>query len=145
MEIKTMSAPDHLKRILIDSRTKADEVLKASHVDYEVKSLIKDLLILGDAAEKSMNDTVVQSADARVLKKRLDSLKMQMRNMEPAMEKMTLFKEQILPVVQEEVKTITQAANEILGRHKPGEPNSRCASLVKISLQSLVTALAKLE
>ncbi len=74
-----MSSDQNYKAFLQDARGRADDVLAEVHIGADVKNLIKDLLQIAESLEGMMAANSGQSSDVRVLRKKLDASKGEIR------------------------------------------------------------------
>jgi hypothetical protein len=128
-----MSIPG--KAFLLDARKRADEILGALHVSAEVKELVKDLLHCAESLEAAVAANTGQSSDVRVLRKKLDASKGEIRAAETKAETLKAAIMTLAP----ELKSISSEAANIL---KADAANASAAK-IKASTQKLAEIIIK--
>lgn len=136
-EGEAMSDDQQVLRVFLnETREKADAITSQSHVSAEIKSVVKDLLQICDNFSDLMAQSSGMSADARVLKKKHDQLKIDMRTVETRLE---AAKKLFLSII-EEIKGINAEVVALAKKHEgnPGAAELLCASRIKAHTQKMV-------
>ncbi len=131
-----------LKAFLSDTRTRAADVLDQPHVGADVKNVIRDLLQISDSFYSLLDQSAGQSADARVLKKKLDLAKTEMREVA---NKLEATKKTMMALV-EEIKTVNTEVAQIVKRHEatPQDLDIQSALRIKAVVQKMVGHIVQL-
>lgn len=135
----TIDAPS-LRMYALQLKDKAKHVLGAEHTGADAKGLIKDLIDLGEKLECLIEQSSGQSADVRMLRKKLDLGKQETKAAESRVE--SLQKEMALLVA--EVKSIAVEVAAISKRHPEAtDPDALSASKVKAANQKIAEVIVK--
>lgn len=108
---------DQGRAFLLDARSRAAQVVNEPHVGADVKTLIKDLLQIAESFEAMVVQNSGQSSDVRVLRKKLDASKGEIRAAEAKSE---AYKAYIVSLTSE-LKAIS-AETGILLKSDPAHP-----------------------
>ncbi|MES3038109.1 MAG: hypothetical protein V4736_09405 [Bdellovibrionota bacterium] len=135
-------ADDELKKFLFATKSKASTILDSDHVAAEVKLIIKDFLQVCDNFDTLSQQSSGQNADARLLKKRLDQSKTEMKALE---NKIDSIKKSVVSMI-EDIKIASAEANAIIKRHpaEGDDPDFQSASKIKSSIQKLTEKVVSL-
>lgn len=130
-----------LKVFLRSTRDRAEGVLGGAHIGADVKELIRDLLQIANNAEDLISHSSGQSADTRVLKKKLDQSKTETRAAEAKIES---AKKLILSLV-DEIKAIHIETAGILKRHAADmtDAGAVSATRIKTAIQKMTEIIVK--
>lgn len=130
-----------LRAFLRETRVKADVILGADHVSADVKTIIKDLIHAGQNLDILIDLNSGQSADGRVLKKKLEAAKSEIRSMEAKVE----GAKKLIMALVEEIRILTVESANISKRHTadPNDPDSLSAARIKASLQKVAEIIVK--
>lgn len=131
-----------LKVFLNNARERASLVLNEEHIGADVKSVIKDLLQVSDSFSTLMVQNVGQSSDVRVLKKKFDQAKGEIRNLTTKLE---AFKKAVLPIV-DAIKVVSAESGEIAKRHATStqDPDLQSAARIRAAAQQMVALIVQL-
>lgn len=123
------------------TRDKAKSVLEEAHHDAIVKDVIKDLLQLVVSFEAVIQNANGQSADVRVLRKKLDQAQAAVRTAEAGMEKA----KKIVMSIVEEIKVISSESGQILRRHEadPADVDTVSATKIRAAAQKIVELIVE--
>ncbi len=135
-----MSDVANIRAFMHEVREKADQITSNSHVGADVKSVIKDLIQIGENLETVLQQSTGQSADSRVLKKKLDQAKQDMRGNEGKLE---TVKKSVMAIV-EELKIVGQESNGLLKKFEAGSPEAGQVSRIKASTQKMAETVVQL-
>lgn len=129
----------HTRRIITEAKEAAAKVLQQERLNSEAKEAINSLLIVADIAESFNNNQVGQTADARLLKRKFDSLKTEAANEKKSFE---AFKSKIVEIIVTEFKTINMQLAGILQRHPDAnDPDKKAADDIRTAIQKVVSNL----
>lgn len=134
---------DAAKRFLTEVRERADKVLADSHTDDNAKRVIRDLLQVGDNFAQLMEQSMGQSADVRVVRKKLDFAKAEYRELE---EKLTDFKKKLIALATE-IEIINVEAGQILKRQGSASgtsTESAAIERIKSAAQRIIKAVGEI-
>jgi hypothetical protein len=134
-----MSTEPNLKAFLNETKERSKSILESSHIGADVKGIIKDLIALGDNVVALLNQNRDQTADTRVLRKKLDQSRAEAKVLE---QKSAEIRSTILSFT-EDIKTIAAEANQIIKR-SPGSADATSASKILSSTQSMVQSIVEL-
>lgn len=131
-----------LKVFLNNARERASLVLNEEHIGADVKSVIKDLLQVSDSFSTLMVQNVGQSSDVRVLKKKFDQAKGEIRDLTTKLE---AFKKAVLPIV-DAIKVVSAESGEIAKRHATlaQDPDLQSAARIRAAAQQMVALIVQL-
>jgi hypothetical protein len=120
---------DQNKQFISDTRKKAELVSNSAHISSDIKDIIKDLLVIADNFESLMSQSVGQSADSRVLKKKLDQSKLELNQVKKA-----------LAAIAGEIKTIGLESGNII---KSPATAVEAANKIKSAIQKIAETVVK--
>ncbi len=131
-----------LKVFLNNARERATTVLSEEHIGADVKRVIKDLLQVSDSFSTLMVQNVGQSSDVRVLKKKFDQSKGEIRDLTA---KVDAFKKAVLPLV-DAIKVVSAESGEIAKRHSTStqDPDLQSAARIRSAAQQMVALIVQL-
>lgn len=117
-----------LKQYLNETREAASAVLGMEHIGHDANKVIKDLLAIADSFDSLMQQSQGQSADSRIIKKKYDHARADIRALEAKLEaiKASIF------IVVESIKTVTVEASAITKRHEADLTHADAASAATI-------------
>lgn len=138
----TTNPEQALKFALSEARKKADTVLSDSHTGAEAKASITTLLKIGEAYRDLLSANHGASADARVVKKRLDQAKSENRALE---EKLATMHKSVLSLATE-VEMLGVEAGQILKRNAahPTSPDHGSATRILTSAHRIIDVVVQL-
>lgn len=129
-----------IKSFLHGVREQADVIIGEPHVSADVKNVIRDLLQVCANFDELLEHSSGQSADTRMLKKKLDQAKADARASE---NKIGDVKKTILSLV-EEIKSIGAESGHILKRHAtPNDPDAASATKITAATRKMVEIIIK--
>ena len=133
--------PKVLRAYVNATRDKAQGIVEETHHDALVREVIKDLLQLVTQYENALQNVSGQSADVRVLRKKLEQAQGSVRAAEAGMEK---AKKMVLGLA-EEVKLINSEAGQIAKRHEsePTHPDATSATKIRQAAQRIVELIVE--
>lgn len=129
------------KQFLVDARNRAQDVLGAEHIGADVKDLIKDLLHACSNFEESASNSAGASSDIRVLRKKMDQTRAELKAMESKFEGAKAIVLSLTP----ELKNISAETGAILKRFEatPTDANHVSAMKIKAATQKMAEAIIK--
>ena len=133
---------DHqaLKVFLHETRRKATAVLAEEHIGADVKLVIESLFQICDSFEDLVAQSSGQSADSRMMKKKLDQAKADKKAVEMRVD---ALKKQVLTLIPE-IKNIAGEAAGIAKRHgDPTDPDAGSAGKIKAATQKMAEIVVK--
>ena len=130
-----------LKHFLFEAKSRADVILAAEHIGADVKAVIKDLLLIGNNYETTMQQAAGQSADARMLKKKLDQSKSGSKDIEL---KLASAKALVFKIV-DEIKIVNSETATILKSlaADPQNPIHQGATKIKAATQRMIDIIVQ--
>ncbi len=135
-----MSDGSNIRAFMHEVREKADKITASPHIGADVKGVIKDLIKIGENFENVLQQSSGQSADSRVLKKKLDQAKQDMRGNETKLE---TVKTSIMAII-EELKIVGQESNALLKRFEANSPDAIQVTRIKTSTQKMAETVVQL-
>jgi molecular chaperone GrpE (heat shock protein) len=140
-----MSSDDQLviKQFMHQAQKNGQEILLQTHVSADIKSVVKDLLQVCDNFQNLLGSSSGQSADARVIKRKYEQSKQELKAAEAKVE---AAKSVILSIV-EEIKSINGEATTIAKRHEnePGSPDTTSVSNIKRMTSKIIELIVGLK
>lgn len=117
---------------------KGHEVLAAAHVGAEPKTAIRDLMHAIDLFGKQLEEAAGQSSDQRLLKRKFDQSKAELRVVQEATKK-------LLFTFVGELKVIINEAQDVFVRHEldNADPDYHCSLRIKASAQKMIDIIVK--
>jgi len=131
-----------LKLALTEARKKAEDVLADKHTGADAKASITGLLKIGEAYRDMIQTNQGATADARVIKKRYDQAKADVRLLE---DKMAEVQRSILSLATE-VEMLGVEAGHIIRRNagQPDSPDHGSAARILASAHRIIDVVVKL-
>lgn len=131
-----------LKLALTEARKQAEEVLADKHTGAEAKATITGLLKIGEAYRDMIQTNQGATADARVMKKRLDQSRADVRSLE---ERLTEMQKSILALATE-VEMLGVEAGHIVRRNAshPDSADHGSATRILASAHRIIDVVVKL-
>ncbi len=130
-----------LRAFMTRTREQADAILSAEHIGADVKSVIKDLIQVSQNIDQFMQLSSGQSADARVLKKKLEQAKADIKAAEAKQEAL----KQLLTTLIDEIKVISaesQALAKLVGADAAA-PGAQAVQKIRASVQKMAETIIK--
>lgn len=136
-----MSEDQLLKSFYIDAHKRAEQILSEPHVGADVKSTLKDLLKIAEDFRHLLDHTSGQSADIRVMRKRFEAQRNEIRQQEERVEEV----KRMVLMLATEVEVIQNEAGQIIKRAStPNDPIASHATRIKTSAQKVVEVVMSL-
>jgi hypothetical protein len=117
-----------IQAFLMDVKVRSENVLGETHVSEDIKHVIRDLMKVCGNLQGLIHQSSGQSADARMLKKKVDQTKGELRMSE---DRVDSAKKLIFSLI-EEVKVIANEAGVIIKRNEGAGDTSDLSSAVRI-------------
>ena len=136
-----MDENQNLKQFLYEAKTRADSILTQDHVNAEIKKVIRDLLQIGQNYEAIKHQSQGASADSRVLKKKLDQAKSDLKVYET---NLASAKNLVMKLV-DEIKIVSSEAAVIFRSHgaDPKSTSYISAGKLKAAAQKMAELLVQ--
>ena len=137
-----MSDEQMIRNFLITAKKNAAEVLGQPHVGDDVKSVIKDLLQITQNFQDLNQGATSQSADVRVLKKRFDQAKAEIR----ASEARLVSAKQLMLAAASDAEVIVVETLNIVKRHQTPDtdPDFISGNKIKTAARKIIEAIVKI-
>ncbi len=137
-----MSEEQALKAFLNETRERANTVLQEEHIGADVKNVLRDLLKVSDSFHQLMQQSTGQSADTRVLKKKLDQSKAETRAVQAKLD----GSKAMVVALTDEIKKVSSEAVQIAKRHEatPDDPDAQGAGRIRSALQKMVSLIVQI-
>jgi hypothetical protein len=138
---ENLSDDQMIRAFLATTKKNAAEVLGQPHVGDDVKSVIKDLLQICQNFQDLTGSATSQSADVRVLKKKFDQSKSDLRAIDA---KLTAAKQLMLSVASE-VEIVIKETISILKRHQTPatDPDFISGNKIRAASKKVIEAILK--
>jgi hypothetical protein len=136
-----LSDDQMIRNFLINAKKNAAEVLAQPHIGDDVKSVIKDLLQICQNFQDVVGSNTSQSADVRVLKKKFDQAKSDVRAIDA---KLTEAKQLMLSVASE-AEVVIKETISILKRHQTPDtdPDFISGNKIRTASKKVIEAILK--
>lgn len=130
------------KAFVTESLSKAKAVLSEDHVGGPVRDAIKDLMKIAENLEQMLYSQAGQNADQRVLKKRYDQVKHELREQEKKIEPIKAAVGELVELT----KAVATEANLLLKRHRdaPESPDFIAATRLKAMSGKIVEIIIRI-
>lgn len=124
-----------------ESLEKAQDVIQQGHVSFEIKQVLKDLIVVIEQMEALKNENTGMSADKRYKEAKLNEERAEKRRIEKNLEKMKQVLTQELPPLIKEMSQESQSLAQA-GQALGNAAVTQSAERLKASLRGLVEAIA---
>ena len=130
-----------MRRFFVDAKERAAELLSQPHVGNDVRELVKDLLGVGESLVGLVDQSVGMSADARVIKRRMEQSRQETKVVE---EKFANTKTSVLQLATE-IETVSREVKNIKARTVlANDPNAASVQKIEASLSQIVKVVTTL-
>lgn len=129
------------KTFVAEALKKAEAVLAEDHIQADTRAALKDLVQIAVNVDSVLQSQFGQTADARLLKKRYDQAKLDLKAQEQKVEALKAAFSEIV----EATKAIAADANVLVKRHKdaPDDPDHAVALRLKALATRIVEVIVK--